>query len=90
MAPKTGLKKLCGRPGRDVRYSPESGHSPAPSRCLLWDKSCREQMQHASAHPDELDAGAVDERQYIVAEVVFIDLIDLGGGLPDPGLIGTS
>jgi hypothetical protein len=40
--------------------------------------------------PDELDAGAVDERQYIVAEVVFIDLIDLGGGLPDPGLIGTS
>jgi hypothetical protein len=32
--------------------------------------------------PDELDA--------IVAEVVFIDLIDLGGGLPDPGLIGTS
>ena len=31
--------------------------------------------------PDELDAGAVDERQYIVAEVVFIDLIDLGGDL---------
>jgi hypothetical protein len=28
---------------------------------------------------DELYAWAIDERQYIVAEVVFIDLVDLGG-----------
>jgi hypothetical protein len=29
--------------------------------------------------PDELYARAIDEREYITAEVVFIDLVDLGG-----------
>src|ERR1700730_15668740 len=29
--------------------------------------------------PDELYAGAIKEREYIVAKVVFIDLINLGG-----------
>src|ERR1700730_11181289 len=31
--------------------------------------------------PDELYARDINERQYIVAEVVFIDLVDLGGDL---------
>ena len=29
--------------------------------------------------PDELYARTIDEREYIVAEVFFIDLVDLGG-----------
>jgi len=28
--------------------------------------------------PDELYARAIDEREYIVAEALFIDLVDLG------------
>src|SRR5215831_20526151 len=31
--------------------------------------------------PDKRNSGAVDEREYLVTEVVFIDLVHLGGDL---------